>query len=343
MSQSIEKRLEEKAKTEKDAQQLWNQYSAMKDYLSRQYYPWIQANCPYFTDHGQTHIESVIESSTQILSKLLSKSKRTIEFSSTDTYLLLCSIIWHDVGMVFKRSGHSKQIEPILDKVKELGFPDPSAGRLVSLLVNAHEGRSGLNDLEEERDVTIFGKTYTVYPRALAAILRFSDEISENRSRISSSLLAKGKIPVANLLYWEYANCIVASRADPNRERVIVTIEIQKDKAISMFACPEECQKYTNGQTSISLIEYVIARLEKMNNERSYCGKEFGRYASIKSIVIRLELLKREKCIKKYQDVIVLEDSGIGTEEPNQIEVFQRFFNKYPHWSPTKIKKCRAK
>jgi len=339
---SIEAILQEKAETDSTAKNLWCQYSAMKNYLSRQYYPWVQANCPYFTDHGQAHIESVIQSSSQILSKSLQNSSPKVVLTSLDLYILLCSVIWHDIGMVFERSGHSNKVKEIIDRIKELGFPDPSVSRLVSELVKAHEERNGLIIPEREQDCTVNTKTYTVFPRALAAIVRFADEISENRSRISPSLLKNGKIPKENLIYWEHANCLTASRADPYRERVIVTVEIEVDKAIAVHCCPEECKQHSGDGESISLIEYLVARLQKMNNERAYCAREFERYASIRKIEVRLKLIKGGQRVENYGDTFELDDFGLvhvldkGVYPP--IEIFDGFFERYPHWSPNRIK-----
>lgn len=339
---SIEKLLEELAGNDETAKNLWHQYSAMKNYLHKEYYPWVQANCPYFTDHGQPHIDCVIQSASQLLSK-----PSQITITSLDLYLVLCAIIWHDVGMVFKRSGHSSEAKVIIDKIKELGFPDISVNRLVVELVKAHEQADGLKIPEREQDCTIDAKTFTVSPRALAAMVRFSDEISENRSRVSHGLLQDGKIPKENLIYWEYANCVTAARVDPSRERVIVSIEIEVDKAISTHPCPEECRPHSKDGKSLTLIEYLVTRLQKMNNERAYCGREFERYASIREIEVRLRLVEGEQRLERYNDTFVLDDSGIesvrdDTTRRPQIEVFTDFFSQYPHWAPDKIKEVKC-
>ena len=342
-NKSIEKILQEKAKVDTTAENLWCQYVAMKNYLSRQYYPWVQANCPYFTDHGQAHIESVIQSASQILSKSLQNSLPNVVLTSLDLYIMLCAIIWHDIGMVFERSRHSDKVKDIVDKIRELGFPDPSVSRLVLELVKAHEERNGLIIPEREQDCTINTRTCTVFPRALAAIVRFADEISENRSRISQGLLRNGKIPKKNLIHWEYANCLPASRADPYRERVVVTAEIEVDKAIAMYCCPEEYKQYSSDDKSISLIEYLVARLQKMNNERGYCAREFERYASIRKIEVRLKLIEGGQRVENYMDTFVLEDSGLDKDVYRQIEIFKGFFEQFPHWSPDRIKEVQSK
>ena len=156
-------------------------------------------------------------------------------------------------------------------------------------IAQAHAGRDGLTNARRETDCVVV-QTFTVYPRALAAIVRFADEISENRSRISLALMPE--VPPESQIYWQYANCITAVRPDPSRERVILSIEVPDGSAAERFLCPEELSNRVDGSKNISLIEYLILRLEKMNNELAYCEPEFhSRYANIREILVRLSIL----------------------------------------------------
>ena len=336
---SIETALQQEAGNDNNAKDLWAKYSIMKSYLTAQYYPWIQANCPYFTDHGKLHVESTIEAAN---SMLLPSPKNRRNLSALDLYLLLCAVIWHDVGMVYDRSKHAERVSIMIQKIGELFF-SPTIHRLVIELVKAHTREDGLEIPSREQDCAISTKTYTVSPRALAAIVRFADEISENRSRISQALLKDGKVPEENRIYWEYANCIVASRADPLGERIIVSIEIEPDKAIAKYRCPKECTQYSKTDGSISLIEYVVYRLEKMNNERAYCARDFGKYASIRQIEVRLMLTHRGERIENYTNEFVLRDSGMHKSTYPQIDFFEDFFKHHPHWNPQKIAELSEK
>jgi len=331
---SIEIELERIATTDNNVRSLWAKYITMKDYLATQYYPWIQANCPYFTDHGQLHIESTIETASQIL---LPSPKNLEKLHALDFYLLLCAIIWHDAGNVYNRSSHAMQVSQMVQEINKEIFYSPTILRLVTELVKAHKGEDGLEVPSREQDCVIGTKTCTVYPRALAAVLRFADEISENRSRISPALLTEGKVPKENKIYWEYANCVVGSRADPLRERIVVTVEIEADRATEKYPCPEECMRYSGRDGSISLIEYAISRLQKMNNERAYCAREFGMYTSIREIEVRLMLTHRGERVKEYTNEFVVHDSGLHDYTYPKIEFFGDFFKHHPHWNPNKI------
>jgi hypothetical protein len=64
----LEKSLSKKAKVDPDgdAATLKRSYETMKGYLEKHHYPWVQANCPYFTDHGKAHITAVIHSASEL-------------------------------------------------------------------------------------------------------------------------------------------------------------------------------------------------------------------------------------------------------------------------------------
>lgn len=329
---TLETALERRASTEKDAEILWNKYKAVRDYLTTEYYRWVQANCPFFTDHGENHIQSVIQAASALLNKHLTPESKN-ELSSLDLFLILAAILWHDVGNVYGRSGHASRVGKMINEIKRLGFPNIDIQRLVEEISKAHAGEDGLNIPRTEEDCTVLNRPYTVYPKALAAIVRFADEISENRARISQALLPD--VPDENRIFWEYANCISASRPEPARYRVVVTVAMQDDAAIREFTCPEQFRNRADSRGNISLIKYVVCRLEKMNNERAYCALEFSRYVSIIEIVARFTILRGTERVENYELEVNFSQSGY----PN-IQIFDDFFERHPNWQPEKIREA---
>ena len=330
---SLESELHRRAEKEPNglANTLWHRYEVMKEHLSTNYYPWVQANCPWFTDHGEKHVISVIHASNQLLSCCRAK-----DFSDLDIFLLLTAIVWHDAGMVTMRSGHANAVKAIIEQIRKLALPDLTAHRLIVELTRAHTGETGLDVPRESQDCSPSpGNTMTVYPRALAAILRFADECSEDRTRISPPLL--DKVPLENRIYWEYANCVAASKPDPARNRIVVTLEIQEASAILTFPCPKECQTYAARDGSITLIEFLVYRLQKMNNERAYCGPRLARYASISRIAARICLLRGTERLPGEEEACFA-DGGLEESRFPNIQIFEPFFAKYPHLRPAGIR-----
>ena len=330
---TLESELQRQAQYDPDAKAFWHRYENVKVYLKKEYYPWIQANCPFFTDHGEKHIQSVIQAGSLLLQEHLSSDSKK-DVTCLDIFLVLCAIVWHDAGMVYERSEHASRVAGMINKIKAGLLPEPDIQRLIVEIVSAHEGNEGLRTPRKEEDFTMPSqRVCTVYPRALAAIVRFADEVSENWSRISQALLPN--VPDENRIYWEYANCIKASRPNPARERVVVTIEIQHDAAIREFTCPQRFLYRANDEGNISLIEYIICRLEKMINERAYCASEFSRYVSIREITARFTILRDLERLENYELGKSFSQSGY----PN-INVFDNFFECYPSWHPQRLKEA---
>lgn len=118
---SLEKELENRSKNNVDAERLWNRYKSVKDYLSDNYYRWVLNECPYFTDHGEQHIESVIQAASALVQPHLGQDQSVL--SPLDIFLILSGVLWYDVGNVYGRSGHADKVTAMTAKIKELGFP----------------------------------------------------------------------------------------------------------------------------------------------------------------------------------------------------------------------------
>lgn len=317
-----------------DAKDLYARYTRMKNYLSTEYYRWMQSNNPFLTDHGEQHIRSVTQACGSLLDRHLGRdiSPNKQKLTTLDIFLVLSAVLWHDVGNVYGREGHAARAVEMTNQIKSLGFPEPEIHRLVAEIAQAHSGRDGLAKASQEQDCSTFHNTYTVYPRALAAVVRFGDEISENRFRISATLLPD--VPAANRIFWEYANTIAASRPEPARNRVVLTINMQREGAIQEYESHEFPERNSE-EGRIHLLSYVLCRLEKMNNERAYCSPQFLRYATIEEIEARITIL--DDMVAVREEVIHLKDAGVHDNYP-QIPIFENFYNGHPDWRPDRLK-----
>jgi len=329
---SLESLLRDKA-TAPDCQQctLWTNYTATKNHLAQYYYPWVQANAPWFTDHGQKHVDSVIHTAGQLLSAFPESA-----LSCLDLYILLTATIWHDVGIVCGRAGHAREVQQFIDKVREFCFLDPALYRLVCQVVRAHSGREGWSSLQSSEPVTACThKTCTVYPQSIAALLRFADDASETRTRISPPLLES--VPIQQRIYWAYAHSITASKPEPEpaRKRLLLAIELQRAAATERFPCPRDYLVRADKSKRISLIEYLVCRLERMNNERAYCFPYLTRYADIRTIEVRIQVCHGTDS-ESIED-IVLGDGGLSQSAYPAIPLFDRFFEAHPQLTPSRL------
>lgn len=338
VNNTLENELESRAgASNKEAESFWHKFKVMKEYLEREYYPWVQAKCPYYTDHGRVHIESVIQSASLLLSDCLSQEKDG-HLSSLEIFIVLTAILWHDAGMVYGRSRHADQVVRVIDKIKEVCLQDLTISRIVTEIVKSHSGQQGLKIPKREEDCT--GPSLgacTIYPKALAALVRFADEISENRSRISGAILPD--IPKDQKIFWEYANCVTAARPDPARHRVVLSLEIPYDKAIQDYKC-KHFKDLAGSSGEISLIEYIVRRIEKMNNERAYCAPHFNKYVWIGEICVRFKITNGIPDLEGFEieKIFGEPDSAIPS-----IDIFERFFSENPEWRPDQLKRKKSK
>lgn len=327
---SLEDELERVAQKCEHTKAMCSSYQLMKQYLNKNYYDWIQSNLPYFTDHGRGHIESVIHCASQLFSNVVRKKD---DLSSFDMFLVLSSIIWHDAGMVSKRSGHQELLAHTMKDIRELAFSHPSAFRLVDSIVKSHTGNEGLQIPDQGYKYTFApGKDYDVYPQALAGVLRFADEISENRTRVSLPLLRSGKVPEENLIFWHYAASISSSTIEPSRKRAVINFEIQSDVLFKRFPS-KEFFDHCDINRSITLIEYIVCRVEKANNERIYCGRHFARYCDLRELVVRISVLDGDHKVPGYELYeISLGDGGLNIPLYPNVPVYESFFDSSPSW-----------
>jgi len=342
MSQ-LEDLLEQKAE-ENDCTELFNSYQQMKNKLDNEYYGWIQANCSYFTDHGKEHINSVVKRSEEILEKELESSDSRLNI--LEVYLLLSSIIWHDVGMVINRANHEEKVSEITEELKSL-FPKIDIRRSVEDITRAHTGNEdqGIEQLKDNR-IMYEHDSYRINTPALAAILRFADELSENRDRVSSSQVVTDTVPEESRIFWEYAKSIKSSISQPSRNRCLIDIELEVQEAISKYKCIEY-PNICDDEGRLTLIEYIICRLEKMNNERHYCAPEFKIYADLSEIVVRFTLLEEDRPISPEYNQMQLHIGQSGLlASPNErpypdIDLYDEFFEKYNDLCPDNLEEMR--
>lgn len=332
--QSLEERLESMtAKPKCNACTFSSTYLAMKKYLAKDYYPWVQAECPWYTDHGQKHIESVLHTCEHLLSATADD-----ELTCLDVFLLLSAIIWHDVGLLAGRSNHAGNAQIFIDKVRDFCFADSAIYRIVAAIVKAHSGNEGwLSPTQSEIMQPCSHQTCTVYPKSLAALLRFADEVSESRTRIQPSLLPR--VPSEQRIYWEYANSIMASIPEPNRKRLFLAIDLQRSDAMKRWPCPPDVLSHADAAGTIALIEYVVCRLEKMNNERAMCFPYLARYADVMTIDVRMRVFEGMENLVEQE--FILGGGGLGDKTYPAIGIFDHFFKAYPQLKPESLEGAR--
>ena len=326
----LEKALTKRAKLDPngDAGTLKRSYDSMREYLENHHYPWVQANCPYFTDHGQVHIAAVINSASELTQERLGGKR--IDLTAVNIYLILTAILWHDVGMVVNRATHANLVYKMTDDVSEF-FPDPTVQSLVSQIASAHKGKKSLDELPNEDYCTINGPAQQINPALLASIVRFADEISENHTRASRQVL--DTVPDDQKIFWLYALSVSSCIAQPKRERVVIDYRFDADKVISRWPDIEFEAFRSPEDQRINLLTYTLCRLEKVNNEREYCLRYFSSVAAIREVVARFTITRGGRLLPGYEThTTTLKGGGVESGGYPAIRIVEDFYPKHPHW-----------
>ncbi len=228
------------------------------------------------TDHGPEHIRRVIERASDVL-----RETRT-PLSPYEGFLLLAAIHLHDTGNVYGRDEHmSKVMEVIQSAGVSVFFADTVEKRIVARIASAHSGvlPDGSSDTISalESSVAILG--FQVRTRFLAALLRFADELSDDRSRASRFLDENQLVPDSSRIYHQYSFCLHSVSVD--EQAVKLGYEILKSNATVQFE--------KDGERTW-LLDEVYRRIYKVHRERMYCMRFWPNGLGLRSVEVTIDV-----------------------------------------------------
>lgn len=238
----------------------------------------------YLTDHGPRHIETVIHRASCLLSHPISNFP---QLSAYEVYLLLMAIHFHDVGNVFGRQGHEVRHTEIMQKLQSHVGDEMVERQAILKIARVHGGRvNGDKDtistlLTED---PVLGRD--VRYRAIAAILRFADELADDFRRAARMAEELHVIPKESEVFHAYARCLHSVRVRPDRHLVELRYCFTKTDAIRTFG------KRT-GECSVSdvyLLDEIYERTLKMHLERKYCMRFTQGILRIDAIDVRIDV-----------------------------------------------------
>lgn len=244
-------------------------------------------------DHGSKHIETVISRASYLVSDC------TCILTPYEVYILLCCIELHDVGNIFGRYNHEQNASEIMKEARGICGKDTIEAMTIKKIAESHGGKldNGNKDkisiLDEDLD-TLYGK---IRPRFIASILRFSDELADDKTRASSNLFIKGRIPKKSEVFHAYAMCL---------ESVAIN---HKESCINLrFNIPDNLidRKLGKMDTETFLIDEIYDRLMKMHYERTYCMRFTKGSIDIESIRVHLHFYNTSE-MKEVHDKMVFD------------------------------------
>lgn len=212
-------------------------------------------------DHGPEHIKTVISRASYLV------GCEDCTLNPYEVYLLLCCIQLHDVGNIFGRIKHEENADEIMLKAKGICGRDAIEAMHISKILKTHGGKNKhgkkdkIVDLKENEN-SIFGE---FRPRLIASILRFADELADDRRRSNIELLELNTLPKGSEIFHLYASVLEPPKINFREKSIELNFNIHKKYLLKKYGKQNE--------DDIFLIDEIYLRVKKMHLERIYCSR----------------------------------------------------------------------
>lgn len=287
------------------------QYRGIVRHLREKIYPDIDTGLAanssvpgVYTLHNSEHFDEVVQYAGFLLG-IKTGDEHDCGLSPYELYILLVAIRIHDIGNMLGREQHEKQCFPMLRSFGAIAGDNDPEKKIIANIAQAHGGKSSsgepdtIHELEPNREVS----KGSIRPRLIASIVRFADEICENRNRAAGYLLKFGNMPKHNEIFHRYANSISANTIKNGRLILKYTVSLED------IAKPWGCAKKGKKRETY-LIDEILERLEKMDRERRYCNVYSREIYTIDSIRATIEIVNENHDAVKTITVPELSDFG---------------------------------
>ena len=255
----------------KEETDYYRRFQEIDRYLNETVHPVVNQGATahgdgWLTDHGTDHITTVIRRAGELAVDTDGEGE-SITLTPYEVFLLVSAIHFHDVGNVFGRDQHEKEITNIMCKLNDNLLGDGVERRMIRDIAMAHGGYVG--DEQQDKDtighLTWEHSTTSNEPRVrfLAAVLRFADELADDYTRTRRFLL-EGKLTKDSEIYHMYADRLRRVSVEPKNRKVVLLFELDVEHATT---------EYQKGHDRVYLYDEIVTRSIKMHRENIYCGR----------------------------------------------------------------------
>jgi len=285
-------------------------YRITRDKLIDNLFKEIKGVEPDLSDHSDTHVKDVLFNSR----RLLSESHGQHGLSAIELYCLAMFILFHDVGNLFGRKDHHKNVGIVYDWARG---SDPNLRHERTLVIRAavsHTGDAsdGTKDTRKEIDETDHLDGERVRLRELVAILRFADELAEGPQRTSEFMRSEGFYDEKSQLYHDYAS-VTHIHIDRPDERIRVTYEISLD--------PRDGESNDQRDQRISaLLKFTYRRIVKLDQERRYAKFYSDVLTPFRLVSVQMNFHHEDRLLPHSLPAIQLDDKVVPGDPSRLIE-----------------------
>ena len=320
----------------------FERYRGIKNYLSDKVYSFIGAAISaqdqgVYTDHGLNHFDAVIRYAGKLLNLTAhTNGNDNICISPYEAFVLLVSILLHDAGNIYGRNGHEKHPLSIFKEMGEYLCPDQFEAKIITQISTAHGGMVKLPEGSHSKD-TISKLLYDkdemsdipVRQRLIAALLRFSDEICEDRNRAARFMFDNDILPKESEVFHAYANSISSVGVDHRSRSINLKIELMKDDVTKL---------YGKGSKEVFLIDEIFSRLEKMYSEMLYCQRFMSEYIKLDRIRATIKIYD-DRTDSLGDSMYLLKKQTFNLEEEGYPLTTKSLHIDHPEWEGFRLKK----
>jgi hypothetical protein len=288
-------------------------YQQVADWLNQNIHPHVEKGMlllegGFLTDHGPNHIKTVIRRASQLVVAPNGK------MSPYEAYLFLMASHFHDVGNLYGRKGHESRLAEITAEMGKLIGNDSAEIRGLQLIARAHGGKfNGDPDTISQLPAieTVLGER--VHMQRLAALLRFADELSDDKDRAARVLLHMGKIPRSSEVFHAYAANLHSVIVEPTSHTVELHFTLDKQSAL---------RKFGKLNKSVLLLNEIYERTVKTHVERLYCKRFMHEIVRIDSIAVAIKVFLKDEHLGPVEEIKYrLEERGYPCSKPPHIKL----------------------
>lgn len=262
-------------------------YIKLKDYLNDNVHNEVTIGANLvdsevlLNDHGPKHIETVVSRASYIV------SCSSCILNPYEVYILLCSIELHDVGNIFGRYRHELSAVDIMRAAEGICGRDQIEAIKIRNIAEAHGGKTNNGDKDKISGLQSTEEMFygTIRPQLLASILRFADELADDKTRANGTMLKNGKIPKKSEVYHAYAMCLESVKINHQESGVNLNFHLPKEFLTKRFGKIGEKGKLEK----IHLLDEIYERVLKMHYERVYCMRFSKNSIELANLFVNIE------------------------------------------------------
>ena len=257
-------------------------------------------------DHGIEHIETVIERASEVV------AADKCDLNALEVYILLVCIQMHDVGNIFGRYKHELNSKEIFVEVENIIGFDITEIKVIYDIAKSHGGKTEEGDKDKITLLKPIEKFIdnNVRTRLIASILRFADELADDKRRSNVQLIFEDGFPIQSQVFHVYASCL---------DNVVIT---HKNKTIELhFKIPKKYVDKEFGKLNsyILILDEIYNRVMKMHYERIYFMRFCSNYIDFQSITVFIDFY--DKYLETFEP-ISFDISEKGFPEENGKSIF---------------------